>query len=167
MGVNKNALSDNNGSFSIQVTEKVKSLKITYVGFDAKEVSITGVSTVTVSLSPEDKALNDVVVVGYGTQKKRDITGSIASVKGEALANKPTQSFEQALGGRAAGVQVVIPSGVLNAPPVLRIRGANSISLSSYPLIVVDGVPVFTGDGSSQVQQVTYYHLSIQMILKV
>jgi len=149
VGVNKNALSDNNGSFSIQVTEKVKSLKITYVGFDAKEVSITGVSTVTVSLSPEDKALNDVVVVGYGTQKKRDITGSIASVKGEALANKPTQSFEQALGGRAAGVQVVIPSGVLNAPPVLRIRGANSISLSSYPLIVVDGVPVFTGDGSS------------------
>jgi TonB-linked SusC/RagA family outer membrane protein len=149
VGVNKNALSDNNGSFSIQVTEKVKSLKLTYVGFDSKEVSITGVSTVNVSLSPEDKALNEVVVVGYGTQKKRDITGSIASVKGEALANKPTQSFEQALGGRAAGVQVVIPSGVLNAPPVLRIRGANSISLSSYPLIVVDGVPVFTGDGSS------------------
>lgn len=149
VGVNKNALSDNNGSFSIQVAEKVKTLKLTYVGFDSKEVSINGVSTVTVSLSPEDKALNEVVVVGYGTQKKRDITGSIASVKGEALANKPTQSFEQALGGRAAGVQVVIPSGVLNAPPVLRIRGANSISLSSYPLIVVDGVPVFTGDGSS------------------
>ncbi len=149
VGLNRNALSDNNGSFSIQVSEKVKTLKLTYVGFDSKEVSITGVSTVTVTLSPEDKALNEVVVVGYGTQKKRDITGSIASVKGEALANKPTQSFEQALGGRAAGVQVVIPSGVLNAPPVLRIRGANSISLSSYPLIVVDGVPVFTGDGSS------------------
>ncbi len=149
VGVNKNALSDNNGSFSIQVTEKVKTLKITYVGFDSKEVSIAGVSNVKVSLSPEDKSLNEVVVVGYGTQKKREITGSIASVKGEALANKPTQSFEQALGGRAAGVQVVIPSGVLNAPPVLRIRGANSISLSSYPLIVVDGVPVFTGDGSS------------------
>ncbi len=147
--VNKNALSDNNGSFSIQVSEKVKTLKLTYVGFDSKEVSISGVSKITVSLTPEDKALNEVVVVGYGTQKKRDITGSIASVKGEALANKPTQSFEQALGGRAAGVQVVIPSGVLNAPPVLRIRGANSISLSSYPLIVVDGVPVFTGDGSS------------------
>ena len=149
VGMNKNALSENNGTFSIQVSEKVKSLRIAYVGFDSKEVSISGVSTITVSLSPEDKALNEVVVVGYGTQKKRDITGSIASVKGEALANKPTQSFEQALGGRAAGVQVVIPSGVLNAPPVLRIRGANSISLSSYPLIVFDGVPVFTGDGSS------------------
>lgn len=149
VGVKKNSLSDNNGNFSIQVSEKVKALLFSYVGFETKEVSITGLNTVTVSLSLEDKALNEVVVVGYGTQKKRDITGSIASVKGEALANKPTQSFEQALGGRVAGVQVVIPSGVLNAPPVLRIRGTNSISLSSYPLIVVDGVPVFTGDGSS------------------
>ena len=149
VGVKKNSLSDNNGSFSIQVSEKVKALLFSYVGFETKEVNITGFNTVSVSLSLEDKALNEVVVVGYGTQKKRDITGSIASVKGEALANKPTQSFEQALGGRAAGVQVVIPSGVLNAPPVLRIRGTNSISLSSYPLIVVDGVPVFTGDGSS------------------
>lgn len=149
VGANKNALTDNVGNFSIQVTEKVKTLRITYVGFDSKEVSINGLSTVTVNLNQEDKSLSEVVVVGYGTQKKKDLTGSIASVKGEALANKPTQSFEQALGGRAAGVQVVIPSGVLNAPPVLRIRGTNSISLSSYPLIVVDGVAVFTGDGSS------------------
>lgn len=149
VGANRNALTDNSGSFSIQVTEKVKTLRMSYVGFDSKEVNINGKSTVSVSLSMEDKALNEVVVVGYGTQRKREITGSIASVKGDAMANKPTQSFEQALGGRAAGVQVVIPSGVLNAPPVLRIRGANSISLSSYPLIVVDGVPVFTGDGSS------------------
>lgn len=149
VGANRNALTDNSGTFSIQVTEKVKTLRMSYVGFDSKEVNINGKSTVSVSLSMEDKALNEVVVVGYGTQRKREITGSIASVKGDAMANKPTQSFEQALGGRAAGVQVVIPSGVLNAPPVLRIRGANSISLSSYPLIVVDGVPVFTGDGSS------------------
>jgi TonB-dependent starch-binding outer membrane protein SusC len=149
VGANKNALTDNSGTFSIQVTEKTKTLRVSYVGFDSKDVNINGKSIISVSLSMEDRTLNEVVVVGYGTQRKREITGSIASVKGEALANKPTQSFEQALGGRAAGVQVVIPSGVLNAPPVLRIRGTNSISLSSYPLIVVDGVPVFTGDGSS------------------
>lgn len=149
VGANKNALTDNSGTFSIQVTEKTKTLRVSYVGFDSKDVNINGKSTISVSLSMEDRTLNEVVVVGYGTQRKREITGSIASVKGEALANKPTQSFEQALGGRAAGVQVVIPNGVLNAPPVLRIRGTNSISLSSYPLIVVDGVPVFTGDGSS------------------
>lgn len=149
VGANKNALTDNAGNFSIQVTEKVRTLRISYVGFDSKDVNINGLSSVSVKLDQEDKSLSEVVVVGYGTQKKKDLTGSIASVKGEALANKPTQSFEQALGGRAAGVQVVIPSGVLNAPPVLRIRGTNSISLSSYPLIVVDGVAVFTGDGSS------------------
>ena len=149
VGANRNALTDNSGTFSIQVTEKVKTLRISYVGFNSKEVNINGKSTISVSLSMEDKSLNEVVVVGYGTQRKRDFTGSTASVKGDAMANKPTQSFEQALGGRAAGVQVVIPSGVLNAQPVLRIRGTNSISLSSYPLVVVDGVPVFTGDGSS------------------
>jgi TonB-linked SusC/RagA family outer membrane protein len=149
VGQTKNALTDNSGLFSIQVTEKVRTLRMSYVGFNSKEVNVNGKSTVSVVLSQEDKTLNEVVVVGYGTQRRREITGSIASVKGDAVANKPTQSFEQALGGRAAGVQVVIPSGVLNAPPVLRIRGANSISLSSYPLIVVDGVPVFTGDGSS------------------
>jgi len=129
VGANKKVLSDNSGNFSIQVSEKVKALLFSYVGYENKEVATTGLNSISVSLSLEDKALNDVVVVGYGTQKKRDITGSIASVKGDALANKPTQSFEQALGGRAAGVQVVIPSGVLNAPPVLRIRGTNSISL--------------------------------------
>jgi len=149
VGQPKNALTDNSGSFSIQVTEKVRTLRMSYVGYNSKDVNVNGKSSVSVVLSQEDKTLNEVVVVGYGTQRRREITGSIASVKGDAVANKPTQSFEQALGGRAAGVQVVIPSGVLNAPPVLRIRGANSISLSSYPLIVVDGVPVFTGDGSS------------------
>ncbi|MEJ7829513.1 MAG: TonB-dependent receptor plug domain-containing protein, partial [Segetibacter sp.] len=77
--------------------------------------------------------------------------GSISTVKGTEIANKPIQSFEQALGGRAAGVQITIPSGVLNAPPVIRIRGTNSISLSSYPLIVIDGVPAYTGDFSSTV----------------
>ena len=79
VGANRNALTDNSGSFSIQVTEKVKTLRMSYVGFDSKEVNINGKSTVSVSLSMEDKALNEVVVVGYGTQRKREITGSIAA----------------------------------------------------------------------------------------
>jgi TonB-dependent SusC/RagA subfamily outer membrane receptor len=70
-------------------------------------------------------------------------------VSGKVISEKPVQSFDQALGGRAVGVQVTIPNGVLNNPPVIRVRGTNSISLSSYPLIVVDGVPSFTGDQSS------------------
>ncbi len=89
------------------------------------------------------------MVVGYGSQKRKEVTGSVATIKGQLVADKPVQSFEQALAGRAAGVQVTVPSGVLNAPPVFRIRGTNSISFSSYPLIVVDGVPTPTGDFSS------------------
>ncbi len=144
----KRALTDNSGNFSIQVTPRDRSLSFGYVGFAQESVSVGSGSTLSVRMRSEDQALSEVVVVGYGTQKKKEVTGSISTVKGSALADKPVQSFEQALGGRAAGVQVTIPSGVLNAPPVLRVRGTNSISNSSYPLIVVDGVPAFTGDFS-------------------
>ena len=89
------------------------------------------------------------MVVGYGTQRRKEITGSLSSVKGTAIAEKPVQSFEQALAGKAAGVQITNPNGLLNNPPVFRIRGTNSLSLSSYPLVVIDGVPTFTGDQGS------------------
>jgi TonB-linked SusC/RagA family outer membrane protein len=145
----KRTLTDNGGNFTIQVASTDRSLRLTYVGYNAETVSLGSGSAYAVRMTAEDKALSEVVVVGYGTQRKKDVTGSIASVKGEAVANKPVQSFEQALGGRAAGVQITIPSGVLNSPPVIRIRGTNSISLSSYPLIVIDGIPSFTGDFSS------------------
>ncbi len=115
-----------------------------------KEAAIGAESTINSILQAADKNLQEVVVVGYGTgQRRKDLTGSIASVSGKTIVDKPVQSFEQALGGRAAGVQITIPNGALNNPPVIRIRGTNSISLSSYPLIVVDGVPAFTGDASS------------------
>ncbi|MGZ3853301.1 MAG: SusC/RagA family TonB-linked outer membrane protein, partial [Flavisolibacter sp.] len=81
--------------------------------------------------------------------KRKESVANVASVKGATIANKPVQSFDQALAGRATGVQISVPNGVLNTPPVFRIRGTNSISLSSYPLIVVDGVPSFSGDFSS------------------
>lgn len=148
-GSDRRTVTDNAGNFSIQVAANVRSLRFSYVGYNILDASISDKNSITVSMTEEDKSLSEVVVVGYGTQKKKEITGSIASVKGDALANKPNQSFDQGLGGRAAGVQVTIPSGVLNSPPVIRIRGTNSISLSSYPLIVLDGVPMFTGDFSA------------------
>jgi TonB-dependent SusC/RagA subfamily outer membrane receptor len=90
-----------------------------------------------------------VVVVGYGVQKKNEVTGNLAVIKGAVVADKPIQSFKAGIAGRAPGVQITVPNGVLNSPPVFRIRGTNSISLSSYPLIVIDGVPSFTNDYSS------------------
>ncbi|MBK7375641.1 MAG: SusC/RagA family TonB-linked outer membrane protein [Chitinophagaceae bacterium] len=137
------------GTYSISVPASVKSLNFSNVNFEAQSKTIGNQLTINVTLRPRDSKLEEVVVVGYGTQRKREFTGSLASIKGTAVADKPVQSFDQALAGRVTGVQVQIPNGVLNTPPVFRIRGTSSISLSSYPLVVVDGIPTPTGDFSS------------------
>ena len=140
---------DKDGKYSISIPATVKSLSFSNVSFETQSKSLGNQLTVNISLKPRDSKLEEVVVVGYGTQKRKEVTGSLTTIKGSTVADKPVQSFEQALAGRAAGVQITIPNGVLNTPPVFRIRGTNSISLSSYPLIVVDGIPSPTGDFSS------------------
>lgn len=137
---------EKDGTYSISIPTAVKNLTFTYVNFVAQTKSIGNNLTINIVLRSVDSRLEEVVVVGYGTQKRREFTGSLTNIKGTVIAEKPVQSFEQALAGRSAGVQITIPSGVLNAPPVFRIRGTNSISLGSSPLIVVDGTPVTTGD---------------------
>ena len=148
IGRDAKALTNNDGNFSIQVNDQVKTLRFTYVGYENVDVSVAGKSTIDVSMNASNAGLDEVVVVGYTTQKKREATGSIVSVKGSAIANMPVQSFEASLAGRAAGVQITVPNGVLNNPPVFRVRGTNSINLSSQPLIIIDGVPSFQGDVS-------------------
>jgi len=137
------------GTFSLSVPANAKALIFSSVDMTTMEIKIGNDNIVDVTLQAENKTLSEVVVTGYGTQKRKDLTGNIATIKGTAIANKPVQSFEQALAGRATGVQITVPNGVLNTPPVFRIRGTNSISLSSYPLIIVDGVPSPVGDFSS------------------
>lgn len=136
------------GTYSITVPDNARSLIISAAEMTTMELAIGRTNIIDAVLRSEEKEIAEVVVTGYGTQRRKEVTGNIASVKGVAVANKPVQSFEQALAGRATGVQITIPNGVLNTPPVFRIRGTNSISLSSYPLIVVDGVPSPTGDFS-------------------
>jgi TonB-dependent starch-binding outer membrane protein SusC len=137
---------EKDGNYSISIPTTVKNLIFTYVNFVAQTKSIGNSPTINIVLRSTDSRLEEVVVVGYGTQKRKEVTGSLTNIKGTVVAEKPVQSFEQALAGRSSGVQITVPSGVLNAPPVFRIRGINSISLSSSPLIVVDGTPVTTGD---------------------
>lgn len=148
-GTTTGTTSKSDGTYSLTVPANAKALIFSSVDMGTEEKQIGNQTVIDVSLKAEDKLLSEVVVTGYGTQRKKDVSGNIATVKGSSVSNKPVQSFEQALGGKAAGVQITIPNGVLNNPPVIRIRGTNSISLSSYPLIVVDGVPTFTGDASS------------------
>lgn len=134
------------GTYSISIPSSARTLVFSSVGLAPVEIAIGNKGVINVSLAVAEKGLQEVVIVGYGTQKRAEINGSSATVKGSAIADKPVQSFEAALAGRAAGVQITVPNGVVNAPPVFNIRGINSITQSSYPLIVVDGVASFTGD---------------------
>lgn len=153
VGTNRKVVTDNGGNFSIEITSNVKALQFSYVGFALQEVSVSDASTVNVSISmkAEDASLSEVVVVGYGTQQKKNVTASIGKVKGTDLSNIPTTSFDKQLAGRAAGVQVTQGSGNVSAAPVIRIRGINSITQNRDPLFVVDGVPTFNGGGSGLV----------------
>src|SRR5690349_2433301 len=148
-GTSTGTSTDADGNYSLSVPSSGGSLIFSFIGLQSQEIVIGDRNTVDISLALDATQLSEVVVVGYGTQSKRDLSGSIASVKGEQISSMPVQSFDQALQGRAAGVQITTPNGVLNNPPVIRIRGINSVNLSSYPLIVIDGIPTFTGDNSS------------------
>lgn len=148
-GTTVGAITGPDGKYVLSVPGSAQTLTYSFIGFRTLEIPIAGKNRIDAVLEQDMFNVEEVVVVAYGTQQKRDITGSVASVPVAALKTASGQSFDQALQGKAAGVSITLPNGVLNNPPVIRIRGINSISSSSYPLIVVDGVPVFTGDVSS------------------
>jgi TonB-linked SusC/RagA family outer membrane protein len=139
---------DASGKYSIKIPNDVKELEFSSLGFVSQTVLIGRARVINVTLAAEAETLSDVVVVGYGTQKRGEATGSTASVSGASIAQKPIQSLEAGLAGRASGVQVSSATGLLNSPPVFRIRGTNSISLSSQPLFVIDGVVAISTDQS-------------------
>jgi len=144
-GTNSGVQTDFDGKYVIRAKQG-DVLVFSFIGMDNSSITVGASSTVNVKLASGSQSLEEVVVVGYGTQRKRDVTGSISQIKGDAIANLATPSFESQLAGRAAGVQVTTSSGVLGQAPRIRIRGIGSITSGSYPLVVVDGVPIFTGD---------------------
>lgn len=152
-GTTVGAITGTDGKFVVPAPSSASALVISFIGFRTQEVPIEGRTNINVVLEQDVFRVDEVVVVAYGTQQKRDITGSVSSVKGDAIRAVPVQSFDQALAGKAAGVSITMPNGVLNNPPVIRVRGFNSITSSSNPLIVVDGVPIFTGNiGGTAIQ---------------
>lgn len=140
-GTRNGTTASSDGSFSFSVAPNATTLVITAVGFTPIEVSI-GSGVVNVTLQASAAAFDEVVVIGYGSQRKREVTGSIAKVTSEKLNAVPVPSFEAGLQGRATGVQVVQGSGLAGSGSVVRIRGLNSISAGGDPLYVVDGVPI-------------------------
>ncbi len=148
-GTGKGTSTQADGTFSIAVPSNARALVFSIVNYTSMEVTISGRSVVNAALTSEEKTLSEVVVVGFGTVRKKDLTASVGTINASQIRNVPVQSFEQALSGKAAGLNVTLPNGVLNNPPVIRVRGVNSIQGSSFPLVVIDGVPVFTGDIST------------------
>ncbi len=136
-GVNTDAA----GAFRISLSASVNTLVISYVGFDSREVSVKDQSAITISLQPANTSLDAVVVVGYGTQKRRDLTGSVSSIKGDVFKNQPITNATEGLQGRIAGVNIVKSSGAPDATPTIVIRGLASLNQPN-PLYIVDGVRV-------------------------
>ncbi|WP_114782830.1 SusC/RagA family TonB-linked outer membrane protein [Botryobacter ruber] len=134
---------DGNYALLIPAGSENGTLVFSYVGYTTQEVAIGNQSTLNVSLAPDTKALDEVVVIGYGTQSKKDLTGSVASVKPEDLKSLPVPSVSDAIQGRAAGVQV-ITSGTPGSDATFRVRGIGTIN-NSDPLLVIDGIPTMGG----------------------
>ncbi|MEP6683454.1 MAG: TonB-dependent receptor [Parafilimonas sp.] len=151
-GEKKGTVSDNEGNFSLPVASSSKTIIISSVGYAEQEVAITG-SAINVVLTQTSKALNEVVVVGYGTSLRKDITGSVSQVNAKQITNTPATSFETAIQGRAAGVFVQQQNGKLGQAINVTIRGGSSVTGGNQPLYVVDGIPVtaadLSGNGSS------------------
>lgn len=127
------------GNFTISVPDENAVLVFSYVGFTTQEIPVRGETAITVTMAASDRSLDQVVVVGYGTARRRDLTGSVATVSGAEIAKQPVLTPTQAIQGRVAGVQI-ITSGAPNALPTVRIRGIGTTLGGQDPLYVVDGV---------------------------
>lgn len=129
------------GDFSIAVSQNA-TIRISYVGYKTKTINYAGETYLTIPLELDAQVIEELVVVGYSVQKKRDVLGAISKVESTELSKIPVASTQQALQGRVAGVNVSAQTGAPGAPISVRIRGVNSISLSNDPLYIVDGIPV-------------------------
>ena len=142
-GTNAGAITDFNGNFSVQAASNA-TLNVSYVGYVPQTVNVNGRSNITVVLKEDAQVLNDVVVIGYGTMKKSDISGSVATINKEQMERKVPVNVAQALQGAAAGVLVTNQDGAPGTKSAIRIRGIGTINGDASPLYVVDGVQVGT-----------------------
>lgn len=143
-GTNTGGVTDLDGNFTITLTGNSKKLKISYVGMKPQVVNVSGKSVINVKLEDDATSLNDVVVIGYGAVKKKDLTGAVATVDNKALTQVPVASASEALTGKMPGVQITTTEGSPDADVKIRVRGGGSITQSNDPLYIVDGFPVET-----------------------
>lgn len=140
-GTNNGTTTDFDGNYSIEVSSPDAIIIISYIGFLTKEINVDGNETINVTLEPELQSLDEVVIIGYGQQRREDVTGSIGSVGADALTERNTTNPLEALQGNVAGVQISQSNGRIGGGYDITIRGVNSLNEDASPLFVVDGVP--------------------------
>jgi TonB-linked SusC/RagA family outer membrane protein len=146
-GTTKGAITDLTGKYTIDVPSTKSVLVFSFVGYQAQEVAVTGKNAIDVNLKLDAVSLGEVVVVGYGTQRKEAVTGSVSSMKGDLIRDVPAPNITQAMQGRVAGVDMEQTSSKPDASMQIRIRGTRSLNATNDPLIVLDGIP-FAGSMS-------------------
>lgn len=155
-GTNTGTVSDANGSFTINVPNEQSVLVISFTGLQSREITVGTQTVLNVELQASAESLDEVVVVGYGTRKRSDLTGAVGSVREAELQERPAASLNQALTGRISGVQVNTNSGRPGGRANVRIRGFSSINSSNNPLYVVDGVQLPVGNQAQASQAIDY-----------
>lgn len=140
-------VTDIDGKFVISV-EKGNTLEVSYVGFNTESVVISGQNDIEIKMTENSQMLDDVVVIGYGVQKKSDVTGSVTSVGKERLSKLPVSNVLQAMQGATSGVTIQQSSSIPGDAPSTLVRGQNSINANSGPYVVVDGIPINNTGGS-------------------
>ena len=144
-GTSTGTITDFDGNYSLKVSSSDDVLIFSYIGFTPQEVQVKGRQVINVTLGEDVTALDEVVVVGYGVQKKSHLTGSVTKVETDGLVDIPSPRIDQVLQGKIAGVQITNTTSEAGVAPQIRVRGMGSISASSDPLVVVDGFPIADG----------------------
>jgi len=142
VGTTQATITDLNGKYSISVSTEKTTLDFTFIGYDSQTLTTSGKAVVNVQLNPSDKGLNEVVVVGYGTRKTKDLTGNISSVSARDFEKAPVTNAESLIANKISGVQVLPTSGKPGAGSSFLIQGGASLNASNDPLIVIDGLPI-------------------------
>src|SRR5690606_35099450 len=149
-GTTTQAMTDSDGNFTLAGVSTDGLLVVSFVGYVTREITFSGLQDIEIILEGEEETLDEVVVIGYQTVRRRDLTGSVASVSGEDLATAPVINVAQALQGKLSGVNVMSQDGRPDGAVSIRIRGGGSISQSNEPLILIDGIPGSISDIPSE-----------------
>lgn len=139
-GTTTGTITDIDGHFSLEAIQG-QTILVSFIGYSSKEIDITDKSSYQISMSDDTQNLDEVVVIGYGTVRKKDLTGAVGSVKSEDMMQRPSTSISQSISGRIAGVNISSNSGRPGGNQTIRIRGYSSINATNEPLYIIDGVP--------------------------